>query len=187
MDPKIIEALWFVLPAYVANSVAADVSIIGFLRKYNHPVDGGKTFRGKRILGDGKTWRGLFFGVLGGVFVGWLQSKYYWRVFELLQPLASPAELNLQQMTLTLAFLISLGAMVGDMVESFGKRMMGLPSGHPAPILDQLDYIFGAFFFAWLVVPVNLDYFALAVLITIPLHVVANIVAWALKIKRVWW
>ena len=57
MDYLIIfQAFWFILPAYVAN---ASAKLIGG----GIPVDFGKTWKdGKRILGDGKTWRGLLFG-----------------------------------------------------------------------------------------------------------------------------
>jgi len=65
----IIEALWFIFPAYLANSAPVDVSQIKALKKYGTPIDGGKTFRGKRVLGDSKTWRGLYAGVIAGT--GW--------------------------------------------------------------------------------------------------------------------
>ena len=54
MDLEIIlQALWLILPAYVANASAV---LVGG----GTPVDFGKNWRdGKRILGDGKTWRGL--------------------------------------------------------------------------------------------------------------------------------
>ena len=50
----ILQALWLILPAYVANASAV---LVGG----GTPVDSGKNWKdGKRILGDGKTWRGFF-------------------------------------------------------------------------------------------------------------------------------
>ena len=36
-----------------------------------------------------------------------------------------------------------LGALTGDIVESFIKRQSGMERGHPLFLLDHLDYIFG--------------------------------------------
>lgn len=174
--PSLWEAVWFILPAYVANSVAIDVSGVPFLRKYSTPLDFGRSWRGKRILGDGKTWRGLVFGTLGGVACAALQQTY--------------PQTELYPMTPLVGFLLGFGALVGDSVESFIKRRMGFGRGHPLLLLDQLDYIFGAFMFAWLAVPykvIGLDYLILASAVTVPLHMFASVVAWALKLKKNPW
>ena len=172
----ILEVLWFILPAYAANSVAVDVSAVPFLKKYSQPMDFGASFMGKRILGDGKTWRGFICGILAGVIVGFVQSvlqaRYSWGVLE---------------MSVLLAFLLSFGAMTGDLIESFIKRRMGFVSGQSLPLLDQLDFVFGAFYFAWLLVPVDLMFFAVALVATIPIHYAANLIAWALKLKKFPW
>ena len=60
----ILQALWIILPAYVANASAL---LIGG----GTPIDFGKKWKdGRRIFGDGKTWRGLisgaFLGMTGG-------------------------------------------------------------------------------------------------------------------------
>ena len=183
----IIESLWFILPAYIANSIANDVAHLPILKKYSYPIDSYKTWHGRRILGDGKTWRGLICGVIAGTFTGYVQQIIYYDANFFLGTFIHSNNLNLFPMTIKLAFIISLGALIGDMVASFGKRLIGLPSGYPAPLLDQLDYIFGAFFFAWTLVPVDLDKFAIVVIITIPLHLVSNLVAYALKLKKVPW
>ena len=66
MYSGILEALWFILPAYMANSTPVNVSKLKFLEKYGKPLDGGRYWRGIRILGGGKTWRGL----VSGIFIG---------------------------------------------------------------------------------------------------------------------
>ena len=69
----IIQALWLILPAYVANASA--VLVGGGI-----PIDFGKKWKdGHRILGDGKTWRGLFSGVFIGMTAGFglsVAAKY---------------------------------------------------------------------------------------------------------------
>jgi CDP-2,3-bis-(O-geranylgeranyl)-sn-glycerol synthase len=171
----ILRVIWFILPAYVANSVAIDVSAVPFLKKYTAPVDFGRTFREKRILGDGKTWRGLVSAVIAGTITGWLQGHY------------SPAFAAGITQSATLGFLLGLGAMVGDMAASFLKRQSGMERGAMAPILDQLDYIIMAFIFASPVVGFDFRFLLLACAITVPIHVIANFVAYAIKLKKVPW
>jgi CDP-2,3-bis-(O-geranylgeranyl)-sn-glycerol synthase len=188
MLSTLIEALWFILPAYMANSIANDVAHIRYLEKYSYPLDFGLKWRGVRIFGQNKTWRGLFFGVLAAVSTGLLQQKFGIQTTVFLSDWLKPAStLSLPEMSTTLAFLIGFGAMTGDAVKSFFKRRMGIESGQPAPLLDQLDYIFGAFFFAWLITPIKLEYFALVIIITVPIHLTANLIAWLLKLKNVPW
>lgn len=169
----VLSAVWFILPAYVANSAAVDVAGIPFLKKYNQPIDGGLRLRGRRILGDGKTWRGLVCGVVVGTFAGYLQTL-------------SGAS-YLPAMTVKLAFLLAFGALAGDMAASFVKRQTNLERGAAVPLLDQLDYIVGAFVFAAFATPFILSRFIVVVVVTIPLHLFANWVAYKIKLKDVWW
>src|SRR2546422_10291580 len=54
-------AFWFLLPAYVANPMAV---VFGG----GVPMDFGRVLRdGRRVLGDGKTWRGVAGGAPAGV------------------------------------------------------------------------------------------------------------------------
>ena len=184
----VVEALWFILPAYMANSIASDVAHIRFFEKFSYPLDFGLSWRSVRIFGPNKTWRGLFSGVAAALATGFFQQKFYLQSSVFLSDyLHLNSSLHLPEMSLLLAFLLGFGAMAGDAIKSFFKRRMGIESGRPAPLLDQLDYIFGAFFCAWLVSPINLEYFAVVVIITVPLHLVANFVAWLLKLKKVPW
>lgn len=176
MYQEIIGALWFIFPAYFANSMAINTSGIPLLNKYSTPIDFGKKWQGKRILGNGKTWRGLIAGVASGTFIGYLQLSY--------QHSFPP---YLPQMTVQLAFLLGLGAMTGDLVGSFLKRRTGLDRGTAVPFLDQLDYIIGAFLFAWLVVPNDISLLVVVVIITLPLHILSNVFAWAIGLKEVPW
>ncbi len=63
----ILRALWIFLPAFVANM--APVFMAKLLPRWNAPIDGGRLAKdGKRLLGAGKTWRGLTGGgLLGGI------------------------------------------------------------------------------------------------------------------------
>src|SRR2546427_1069996 len=57
-------AFWFLLPAYVANPMAV---VFGG----GTPMDFGRTLRdGRRLLGDGKTWRGVMGGAAARIVPG---------------------------------------------------------------------------------------------------------------------
>lgn len=129
----ILQALIIILPAYFANGSAV---IIGG----GSPIDGGKIWRNKRILGDGKTWWGLFGGTTAGVLFGWL-------VLELL--FNNYLQLNLvsfggTRFSILILFAICFGALLGDIVKSFFKRRLGKERGKDWIPFDQLDFIMGA-------------------------------------------
>lgn len=172
----LFDALWFIFPAYVANSAAVDVAGVHFLKKYSAPIDMGKSFRGRRVLGDGKTWRGFFAGVLCGTAAGFIQSS--------VEPLIN---YGLPHMSVGLALLLSFGAMFGDMGASFIKRQGGFARGASFPLMDQLDYIVGAFVFALPVASFSAGRFFVVALITLPFHFIANLVAYRVRLKEVWW
>ncbi|MEM2250762.1 MAG: CDP-2,3-bis-(O-geranylgeranyl)-sn-glycerol synthase [Candidatus Hadarchaeales archaeon] len=112
------EALWFILPAYFAN---ASPVIFGGGR----PIDGGRKFRdGRPIFGPGKTVRGFLGGLSVGTIIGGFQTL-------------TTNDLEL----LPLAFLLSLGALCGDLFGSFVKRRLGFERGRPFPLLDQLGFL----------------------------------------------
>jgi len=71
----ILQLMYFMLPAYGANMSP----ILGknILKSFAKPLDFGYKWKGKRILGDHKTWRGLFLGVVVGALIFLLQQKAY--------------------------------------------------------------------------------------------------------------
>jgi CDP-2,3-bis-(O-geranylgeranyl)-sn-glycerol synthase len=163
-------ALWFIFPAYCANAVPV---IFGGGR----PVDFGKIFLdGKPILGSHKTLRGFFSGLLVGTLVGFLQTLLF-------QNVLSQYDAQFRYNVL-LGFTISLGALVGDLVESFIKRRLNLPPGGSLPIGDQLDFVVGAFLFSLIVSPPSLLTMLIIFVITPFIHFLTNLLAGLLGIKR---
>lgn len=122
------------LPAMIPNSAAAFFG-------GGTPIDFNKTWRGKRILGDGKTWRGFLGGILTGILLGILILQIAYMCgrtddyFGYGQPYAC----------LGVVCCLACGSILGDMCGAFIKRRMGLERGHNVPILDQYDFVIGAF------------------------------------------
>src|SRR3989344_5213302 len=59
----LIEVTWLLIPALAANGLAP-------LARGRRPVDGGRLWGGKPILGKGKTWEGTVLGVVAASLVG---------------------------------------------------------------------------------------------------------------------
>ncbi|MEM5871511.1 MAG: CDP-2,3-bis-(O-geranylgeranyl)-sn-glycerol synthase [Candidatus Aenigmatarchaeota archaeon] len=169
-----VETLWILWPAYGANGLC-------ILAKGKRPIDQGRTWRGKPILGPGKTWEGLILGVVVGAIVGTIQMLAYpFLPWEL-----SPVALDIIPMSPILGAWLGLGAMIGDIMGSFVKRRLGIPRGKPAPLLDQLDFIFGMLLFLSLISPIKWEWILILVIITPALHLLANFIAYSLKLKNV--
>ena len=168
--------LWLILPAYFANSSAP-------LARGKKPVDGGGRFRGRPLLGNGKTWEGTLFAVFSGTAAGVLLILLYPYV----SPITAGRGVVLPPHTIVSVFMISLGAMVGDMVGAFIKRQSDIPRGEPAPLLDQLDFVVGAFIFAAPFIELRLISVALVVAFTPFIHLTANLIGYKLGHKKVPW
>lgn len=126
----VFEALLSFLPAGVANATPVLANKIPLIRNWHTPLDFGKSWRGKRLLGNNKTWRGLLTGTLFAGLTG-LIIYQFWQI-----QASWPA-------TLGLSLLMGLGALLGDAIESGIKRRRGIPSGHSWFPWDQIDYIVG--------------------------------------------
>ena len=135
MDAIIValSGFWLMLPAFVPNSAAV-------LFGGGKPIDLNRSWRGKRILGDGKTWTGLIGGISAGIAVGVIQMMLG----------ASMGDKNglwgFGSLPTAFGIVIALavGSLLGDLTGAFIKRRLGLQRGAKAPVLDQYNFIAGA-------------------------------------------
>lgn len=134
---EILQALWFFVPAYLANM--APVLVQGRLRTLERPMDLGATFRGRRVLGDHKTWRGLVAGVATAVAVFWLQQLVYRTGW-----LHVLARIDYGTASLVTGLMLGIGTLLGDAVKSFFKRQLDIAPGKTWLGFDQLDFLAGA-------------------------------------------
>lgn len=171
----ILQALWFILPAYTANGLPV---IFGG----GPPIDFGKTINGKRIFGDGKTIRGFLGGVLSGTLVG-LTLFYVGPILNLSIP-ESQGLIDLSYNPIV-GVLISVGALTGDLVGSFIKRRLNLKRGAPAPLLDQITFLVFAFLFASIFIIVPLEYVIILIPLTLGMHLLTNFISWVMGLKKV--
>lgn len=193
MDASVISVLvlsayviYFMLPAYLANVSAL---IFGG----GKPLDLGRNFSdGRRIIGNGVTWRGTIIGTLIGTVIGIIQGSvavYYGNIFNLIpgvMTIQGPVPTSILQGAIIGLFLGG-GALIGDAVGSFIKRRIRIERGKPAPFLDQLDFVVGALLFASLIVFIPLNMIILILIISIVLHLLTNMIAYLIGMKDVWY
>ncbi|AQL42848.1 hypothetical protein BV210_09040 [Halorientalis sp. IM1011] len=171
-------AFWAMLPAYVPNNAAV-------LLGGGPPIDGGRTWNGKRILGDGKTWLGTASGIAAGAVLALLLNAVH--------PAVSGAVAGLPRFSLVAAITLPTGALLGDIAASFLKRRTGRERGAAFPGIDQLDFVVGALgltvLFApeWFAGTFTLPILAVVLVITPVLHVGTNLVAYKLSLKSEPW
>ncbi len=177
---NLVEAIWLIIPAYAVNGL---IPLVGLKGRKNHPIDGGRMFRGKPILGPGKTWEGLLFGC----FIGILIASVEMLAFPYLPFDISPVALTIVPMYPLLGLMLGLGAVVGDMVGSFLKRRIGLPRGAIAPLLDQEDFLLGSLLFASFLITIKIDWVILLVIITPIIHLVASVIGFKMRVKKEPW
>jgi len=168
-------AFWAMLPAYVPNNAAV-------LAGGGAPIDGGRTMGGRRLLGDGKTWRGTAVGTAIGVLLA--------QALNLVTPTVGGAiGVDLPTFPLAAAVGLALGAMLGDIGASFLKRRTGRERGAAFPIVDQLDFVAGALVctavldFVWFTDTFTLPVIGVVIVLTPVLHVATNGIAYVLGLK----
>lgn len=173
-------ALWFFWPAGSANS-APILANNTPLKHWGTPIDLGKSFRGKRITGDHKTWRGLTAGVINGGIIGFVQLILA-RNFSFFASIGDAIDYT-DGSVILLGAVLGLGALLGDSVKSFFKRQVNIPSGHGWFPFDQIDYIIGGLLFSLLFVRLSPAEYISILLIYALLHPIANLIGWLLKLK----
>jgi CDP-diglyceride synthetase len=178
-------AVWLFLPMIGGLLVHAPVLRFDLWRSLKQPLDSGRTFRGKRIFGDNKTWRGVIVmsaGVIASTATllqaGWYRAKI-------------PAEVAAAH-PLALGALLSLGIFAGELPNSFVKRQLGIEPGKQRggaigvaiAIFDQGDVVLGV---ALAIAPIHrlttLDA-ALSFVIVVLVHMIANVIGYAIGARK---
>jgi CDP-2,3-bis-(O-geranylgeranyl)-sn-glycerol synthase len=185
---SVLYALLFFLPAYVANM--SPLLVAKAIPGWKAPIDGGRMAKdGRRVLGKGKTWRGLVGGtVVGaltaviialvvpaydepGFFAGW---DYGFHGFAGPPIGSSPdcppeAKCALPESSLVAVALygaiLGFAALVGDAVKSYFKRRQGKEGGAPWVPFDQLDFVVFGLVAAFMAAPLLAEGWVVAALL----------------------
>ena len=145
------------------------------------PIDGGRRWRGKRLFGDNKTWRGALAMTLGAATAAVLLWQWPWFRSRL------PLEIERAGVVLY-ATLLSLGATLAELPNSFLKRQLDIAPGKQRrsltgvllSIFDQGDFVFGvwlAFLPIWIM---SVGQAITAFIAVVLVHSIINVIGYAI-------
>lgn len=164
---ELVYGFIFMMPAFWANAVPVFVGGLG-------PIDRGILFfDGKPLLGKNKTIGGLLAAIIAGGMAGIALFFFFPQVWS--------------SFPFWIGFLQGFGAMLGDAFGSFLKRRINLKPGGPFPIMDQIGFVVFAFLVVIPFAGFNWLWFVLVSFTALVLHLVANIFAYKMGWKSVWW
>ena len=165
-----IQVLLALLPMYFANSSAM------FLGGKT-PLDlNAKAWDGRPWLGKGKTFKGTF----SGVFIGTVAAV-------LIANLVPAWTAQIFENYVLFGFMVSIGAVLGDLAGSFLKRRLNIESGKPTLLLDQLDFLTGGIILGSIFFVPSLLQIAAMIFLTLLVHRIANWIAFKAQLKEVPW
>lgn len=181
----IFYSIYLMIPAYLANGSAL---VFGG----GTPMDFGHyCWDNRRLIGDGVTWRGTVCGGLFGMVIGGILGllatygigSYFFNITASQITFMS----GFVPQGLLVGFLLGFGALIGDAIGSFLKRRLNFERGKPVPLLDQLDFVVVSLLFVSTVVSLSLEMIVIIILISIFLHLGANMFAYMINLKDVWY
>jgi hypothetical protein len=182
---EVLRVLWLALPVVVAAIVHIVVIRLDWMAGLKKPLDGGRTYKEKRLFGDNKTWRGLIVYTLVSMVATIPQTV--WRLPDVEYPGLS-GYYGSWQGGLLIGFLLGLGFALGELPNSFWKRQRGIGAGKRGPvffvILDQVDSLIGCLLLLgviWLAPPLT---WAVVLVSCTLLHVAVNGIFVALGLKK---
>lgn len=176
----LIGAFWFFLPAAVANIAPVLSNAVPVIKDWQAPMDFGKKYKGKRVFGDNKRWRGFLIGVFSATVISILQL-YLYQSYSQVREVAL-IDYNVVNVVL-LGILLGSGALLGDAIESFFKRQRGIKSGEPWMPYDQIDWVIGGLLASALIVRLTLWQYLLVFLMFFLLHPIFSFIGYALHLK----
>ncbi|HKR82046.1 MAG TPA: CDP-archaeol synthase [Candidatus Saccharimonadales bacterium] len=176
-------ALWVYFAAAIGNMTPILVAKSAWkpLQNWTTPIDFGKTFRGKRIFGTHKTWRGLVTGMIVSTIVLAIQQVAF-RHAHFLQVWLGEFDFG-HLPTLIVGPLLGFGALGGDAVKSFFKRQRGTPPGESWFPFDQIDLPVGALVVTWPFIHPTFAQAVIAVLLGLSAQLISSYIGFLLHLK----
>lgn len=181
MLSDIIFAIWFFLPAGIANTIPVVAAKLPILKVLDFPVDFYKSWKDTRIFGDHKTFRGFISGVIFSIITVYIQQVVY-RQSQTIQQIC-PINYN-DINPLVLGFVLGFGSLAGDAIKSFFKRRQKIEPGEAWIPFDQLDFIIGGILSSASYIYLSIRIYILITLIYFIMHPVITMLGYLTGFKR---
>ncbi len=179
----------FFLSPLVLVAIANGLCIkYDWFNRLKRPLDLGRSYRGRRIFGDHKSWRGLLINVifcsLGTMIQGWLQNRGYFPPWLFL--------LDYRDYGYLFGIMLGLGVTFGELPNSFLKRQLEIlpgeskkgPAGVVFFLFDQVDLTIGIWVFFFFLIMPSPVLVLWSILLTGVFHVIISIVGYLLGMRR---
>src|SRR5262245_18438491 len=185
----------FLALAYLFIPLLAGLALRGYCIKYAalaflcRPVDHGRSFRGERIFGDNKTYRGVVVVSLGTMIGFGLPSLVIHRS-------ASIRSIELFDYaffkSVAVGLAVGVAAMLSELPNSFIKRRFEIAPGSVAKgwkraifyIYDQIDFLLGAWLVLAIVVPVTIGRVLFSAGLLLVAHQLMSSAGYALGMRK---
>jgi len=179
----ILSCLYFFLPAYFTNMTPPLVRRVDIFNFLDKPVDFGKKFLGQPIFGKNKCWRGVISGIIIGILIAGFQLWLYH--FSLIKEISlfNYSKINI----FIFGFLISAGAVFGDLLFAFIKRRLEMEPGARFLPFDQTNYVIGAALFLTPFLKIDILVWITLFILTFLLHIIVNRIGYHLRLSRARW
>lgn len=181
------QALYLFAPLLVSAALSGLVLRFEWLRILRRPIDHGVTFRGRRLFGDSKTWRGVVVAVVGSIGTVAMQQSLRAYVSAALQVL-DYGRLD----PVWFGCAMGAGAMIGELPNSFVKRQLRIPPGGTTRgwravvfyVWDQFDLLTGAWplLLCWLRPSILLV--TMSFVVALAVHPLVALVGYAIGARR---
>ncbi len=172
------QVFWFLTPPGVATLVPPLAAKL--FPKPDFPLDFHLSFRGERVFGDHKTFRGLVVGVLAATLAYSLQTQLLDQ-YEFLGRLDSYA---LFKREWWIGSLLGLVALLSDAVKSFFKRRVNLEPGDSWVPFDQIDWALGSCLALKMLMPIKLGFIVIGVMEGFTLSVATKYLGFLIGVNK---
>lgn len=181
------QATWLFLPLLFAAALGGVVIRLDWLRWARRPIDLGASWRGVRLFGDNKTWRGLLVAVVAAGAATTLQGHVVG------DAVGDLAVVDWQRVpALLFGACMGLGAILGELPNSFVKRRVGIAPGRTTKgpwavvfyVWDQVDLLFGAWPLVAVWVAPTPRLVGASFVLALALHPLVSLIGWAIGARR---
>ncbi len=165
-------SFWFFLPGGIANMTPVLANKVPVINTWATPMDFGKSYRGRRIFGTNKRWRGLLVGTIMAAIMAFVQASLF----------AGGSSSQIIR-AVCIGALMGLGALLGDAVESFFKRQLSIAPGQAWFPFDQIDYIIGGLLLSYPLARPSLKLMLCTLFLYLGLHMSTVFIGYKLRIR----
>jgi hypothetical protein len=181
------QVLYLFAPLLLSAALSGVVMRMNWLPALRKPLDAGKTWRGKRLFGDSKTWRGVFVAVFG-CSVGAALQKHCLVAYTQSLALLDYARLDV----LAFGTAMGAGAMLGELPNSFVKRRLDIAPGRTTRgwrsalfyVWDQVDLLTLSWPLLTRWVRPSVDRVLISMAIALLLHPITSLIGYAMGARK---